>query len=591
MVSLQSSLSIEFKQDKVILTHVGKGFSKYSLLQSETIDLSNVRDRSEEDVDEIIQNSISHFLEEHRIKPDVISIGLPRQDVFFKFVDLPKVQGASLKDMLQYEIERHIPFPADSVYYDAQLVGPVDGDQNMLRVAIVAAPKPLVDRWARILDQIGLSASAVSLSALGLADFFVLSGLAAEDATTALVECQDGKAEIVILKGKRLRHCRTIDLGQSSGSAEARSAASSRSQEEELRQKAAAILKELSSYVDGTGESVYIDELYLSGGYSSIVALQGALVEAGFSGRVKTLGPQERVRTLLTLEKAYSLASAVGLGMRHFEEKTDGANLLPDEMRVKPRLWGKRFMTALSAAVCVLLIAVVASAIFHRRMEVDYLQTKLSALDNEVQMILATRRESSRWARLLKELKVIASETLNPLLVLKELDRLLPSDGPGKVWLTNFRLHGKSLSINGFSSKPEELLAKLEESPLFSNARFEGRITSRKGGERFAIVLQIEPGNQAELLKPKPSTTTTGPIGPTPVPSGPPVVGPQAAEPEEEPATGATRLPLGGKWGALQGPMFDRYQPEGGATGPGMGAQRYEGGLGPHPFLPPEEER
>jgi len=550
MVSLQSSLSIEFKQDKVILTHVGKGFSKYSLLQSETIDLSNVRDRSEEDVDEIIQNSISHFLEEHRIKPDVISIGLPRQDVFFKFVDLPKVQGASLKDMLQYEIERHIPFPADSVYYDAQLVGPVDGDQNMLRVAIVAAPKPLVDRWARILDQIGLSASAVSLSALGLADFFVLSGLAAEDATTALVECQDGKAEIVILKGKRLRHCRTIDLGQSSGSAEARSAAS-----------------------------------------SSIVALQGALVEAGFSGRVKTLGPQERVRTLLTLEKAYSLASAVGLGMRHFEEKTDGANLLPDEMRVKPRLWGKRFMTALSAAVCVLLIAVVASAIFHRRMEVDYLQTKLSALDNEVQMILATRRESSRWARLLKELKVIASETLNPLLVLKELDRLLPSDGPGKVWLTNFRLHGKSLSINGFSSKPEELLAKLEESPLFSNARFEGRITSRKGGERFAIVLQIEPGNQAELLKPKPSTTTTGPIGPTPVPSGPPVVGPQAPEPEEEPATGATRLPLGGKWGTLQGPMFDRYQPEGGATGPGMGAQRYEGGLGPHPFLPPEEER
>ena len=212
MVSLQSSLSIQFKQDKVVLTHLGKGLTKYTLVDCEVIDLSSLEDGSEDQVDVLIQNGISHFLEEHRIKPDSVSIGIPREDVFFTFAQLPKLQGTGLGELLRYEIERHVPLSTESIFYDAQVIGGENEQDGMLNVAIMAAPKDLVTRYAGIVEQVGLTASIISISALGLVDFFVQFETPSEDATTALVDCDNGRADVVILKGKALRYCRAIDL-------------------------------------------------------------------------------------------------------------------------------------------------------------------------------------------------------------------------------------------------------------------------------------------------------------------------------------------------------------------------------------------
>jgi len=676
MVSLQSSLSILFKKDKVILTHLGKGFSKYTLMDYEVIDLSSVEDRSEDHIDVLIQNGISHFLEEHRIKPDSISIGIPREDVFFTFAELPKVPGAKLEDLLNYEIERHVPLPSESICFDAQVMGGNDTQAGMLKVAIIAAHRDLIQRYANIVEQVNLTASAITISALGLVDFYVKFGAPTDDVTTALIDCNNGNADVVILRGKELMHCRSIDLerdesgpawqerpakktllgeklkelglitddqlelalakqretgehllgqilfdlgfiseedlvkalsGQAPRAPAARDnggmpdedvptsseqgAGSFVVQDETLKSKARAILDELSAYVDTNGENVYIDELYLSGEYSSALALQGTLIELGFSGRVKMLQPHQNIRSLLPPEKASSLCPAIGLGMRDFEEKITGTNLLPAELRAGRRLYGKRFMIGLSAALCILLVAILASSVTKRRMEVDFLEAKVRSLENEVKLVSATRRQSAAWGTLLKELKAVSERTLNPLLVLKELDRLLPSDGPGKVWLTNFRLKGRNLSINGRSDRPEEILTWLDESPIFKNVRFEGRITSGKDTERFGVVVEIEIENQWQLLKSqKEPVVLEEPIGPELPPEGM-VIGPGEFDeeeleegPEEMPelpfraplgATGINRtqwpagpdLPLKNPF--MRGPagqMFDRRFP---ATGAG----------------------
>ncbi len=644
MVSLQSSLSILFKRDRVILTHLGKGFSKYSLMDFEVIDLSSVEDRSEDHIDMLIQNGISHFLEEHRIKPDSVSIGIPREDVFFTFAELPKVPGARLEDLLNYEIERHVPLPSDSICFDAQVVGGNEAQDGMLKVAIIAAHRDLIQRYANIVEQIDLTASAITISVLGLVDFFFQFGEPSDDATTALIDCDNGSADVVILRGKELMHCRSIDLERDesgigwqkrpakktmlgrrlkehglitdeqlelalteqqktgegllgqilfdlgfiseedlakalSGQAPRSSAApddggipdedlptsaeqgvgSLAMQDQTTKMKARAILNELSAYVDTNGENAYIDELYLSGEYRSALALQGTLMELGFSGRIKMMQPHQKIRSLLPPEKASSLCPAIGLGMRDFEEKMSGTNLLPAGLRATRRLYGKRFMIGLSIALCILLVAILASSVAKRRMEVGFLEAKVQSLSNEVKLVSATRRQSAMWGALLKELKGISEETLNPLLVLKELDRLLPSNGPEKVWLTNFRLKRRNLSINGRSDKPEEILTRLEESPIFKNVNFEGRITSGKDTERFGIVVEIDIENQWQLLKPQEEPVAyEEPIGPEPPPEGM-VIGPidfDEEELEEEPEE-MPELPLRNP---LAGADIDRTQ-------------------------------
>jgi len=602
VVSLQSSLSILFKKDKVILTHLGKGLTRYTLIDYEAIDLSRVEDRSDEHIDMLVQNGISHFLEEHHIKPDSVLIGIPRKTAFFTFAELPRVQGVSLEEIVSYEIERHVPLPADSVCFDAQVVERHESQNGMLKVAIIAARRDLILRYAGIVEQIGLAPSAITVSTLGLVDFFTQFGEPRDDATCALVDCDDGSADVVILRGKELMHCRTIDLrheglssswqrlspkrtllgeklielgliteeqlqlalteqekagntplgqilfhsgfiseddlakalsdqapvaqsalGTSGVDKEADPAVDGAEslgvQEQGEVKKAQAILGELASYVDENGGNVYIDELYLSGEYRSAVNLQGALVELGFAGRVRLLQPHQKIRSLVPPERASSLCSAIGLGMRDFEEKMQGANLLPAERRPRRKLYGKRFMIALSISLCVLLVAIVASSIMRQKMEINFFESKVQSLRNEVNLISATRRQIKAWDDLLKGLKSISEETLNPLLVLKELDRTLPSDGPEKVWLTNFRLKGQKLSISGRSAKPEEILAKLEASPIFKNARFEGRITSGKDSERFSLVVEVDIKNQWQLLKEQESAGKAQElIGPVPAP-------------------------------------------------------------------------
>ena len=649
MVSLQSSLCILFKRDKVVLTHLGKGFSKYTLMDYEVIDLSSVEDRSEDHIDVLIQNGISHFLEEHRIKPDSVSIGIPREDVFFTFAELPKVPGASLEDLLNYEIERHVPLPSESICFDAQVVERGEAQDGMLKVAIIAAHRDLIQRYANIVEQIDLTASSITISALGLVDFFVRFGEPADHVTTALVDCDNGNADVVILRGKELMHCRSIDLerdefgptrqrppvkktllgeklkelglitdeqlqmalteqrktrevllgqilfnlkfiseqdlvkalsGQTSrppGTCDSENVKTAAVPadvgaaheppysppmvvlDQAYRKKAQAILDELTSYLERNGEDIYIDELYLSGEYRSALALQGTLLELGFAGRIKMLQPHRKIRSLLPPEKASSLCPAIGLGMRDFEERMTGTNLLPRDLRARPRLYGKRFMIVLSIALCILLVAVLASSIAKRRMEVGFLEAKVQSLVNEVELVSATRHQSTAWGGLLKDLKAISEGTLNPLLVLKELDRLLPSDGPGKVWLTDFRLKGISLSINGRSNKPEEILTKLEESPIFKNVRFEGQITSGTDSERFGVVAEIDVGNQWGLLRTEREPIVyEKPIGPEPPPEGT-VVGARGSdeeEPEEEPEE-MPELPLRNPFAGMG---FDRTQ-------------------------------
>ncbi|MCD6327596.1 hypothetical protein J7M28_08590 [bacterium] len=537
MVSLQSSLSILFKRDRVILTHLGKGFTKYTLLQHEVIDLNGSEDRSEEHLDIITQNGISHFLEQHKIKPDCISIGIPRSSVFFAFIKLPKVQGANVKDLLDYEIERHVPLPSSAIYYDGQVVGEAGQDGGLLNIAIVAAPRGLVERYANIVSQIGLTPSSIKVAALGLSDFFNLFESPLNGSSMALVDCDETEADVLILKGGELRHCRTISLECESQAVHGTSSEANRISEtgdygilgagemaespgfrdDMTTKRAQCILDELAAYADGSAENTYIDEICLSGEYRSTLLLQGALSELGFSGRVRTLQPNIRMRSMLSADKASSLCPAIGLGTSDLDEAKGGINLLPPELRASRTLYGKKFMIGLSIALCLMLMGGISSSVIKKKMAVDFLQTKVNSLEDEVKLIAETRSKSREWSSLLKELRLVGLETLNPLLVLKELDRLLPHEGEEKVWLTNFRLKGTSLSIDGLSDKPEGILGRLEESPLFMNAGFEGRTTSRKDTERFGVVLEIDLAGQSQLLEPQLRTEIIEePLGPLP---------------------------------------------------------------------------
>lgn len=89
-------------------------------------------------------------------------------------------------------------------------------------------------------------------------------------------------------------------------------------------------------------------------------------------------------------------------------------------------------------------------------------------------------------------------ESVSATVVVEVLSRLLP-DG---VWLTELGLEGRELAIGGFAGDAAPILAMIEASPHFTEARFRAPITrtvidrpdgSSTTAERFAIAARVTP--------------------------------------------------------------------------------------------------
>ena len=56
-------------------------------------------------------------LEARALTPRTVALGLARAAVIVKPIELPSVDGET-RDMVRFELERHLPFPADDAPFD-----------------------------------------------------------------------------------------------------------------------------------------------------------------------------------------------------------------------------------------------------------------------------------------------------------------------------------------------------------------------------------------------------------------------------------------------------------------------------------------
>src|SRR2546425_2460659 len=106
-------------------------------------------------------------LDSRQVSPRSVAIGLPRTVVTVKPVVLP-VLGADTREMVRFELERHVPFPADDAPFDF-LPLPAD-DTNAegevgRRVLVAAADRRVVDMALRLVQDAKLRPVSVTVAA------------------------------------------------------------------------------------------------------------------------------------------------------------------------------------------------------------------------------------------------------------------------------------------------------------------------------------------------------------------------------------------------------------------------------------------
>jgi len=85
-------------------------------------------------------------LDQRRLGIRSVALGLPRPAVTVKPIELPDI-GGELRDMVQFELERHLPFSSDDASFDFLALPRGSGPAATARDG--SSSRPPIAKWSR----------------------------------------------------------------------------------------------------------------------------------------------------------------------------------------------------------------------------------------------------------------------------------------------------------------------------------------------------------------------------------------------------------------------------------------------------------
>lgn len=440
--------------------------------------------------------SLRAELEQRKVSPRTVALGLPRGSVTVKPIDLPAVDG-EVGEMVRFELDRHLPYASDDPAFDFVLLPQetAPGGPAPRRVVIAAADRRVIDGALRIAEDAKLRPVSITVAAHNL------PALAMRQRRGRLlwIHRVGDTAELLFLNGGTLvmsRHLQSAD---------------------DARVVAEAQLSFGVTRWNGC------DAIWLSGDGvkpgtpTALTDLCPAVTEPAWTPRARSLlaALPEEGQGVLVL----ALAVAAARGARPLE-------LLPVPLRQRRLTRGQLVTAGLAAAALVL--AVVASLVpgYRENRRLADVNRQITALDQEVRTVEQVLKDVERKRRLLQTIESAETTSLRPLPVMRDLTELMPND----AWLTLLSFDLKGVELTGQANAAAALIPLLENSPRFERVEFSSPVTRGRDREQFRIRASWE-GGPGRIL-------TTASVPPPPAPSAqpvapvaPPARGPRATVP------------------------------------------------------------
>ena len=199
--------------------------------------------------------------------------------------------------------------------------------------------------------------------------------------------------------------------------------------------------------------------------------------------------PRDAVDELLDGTSTLGMKTDVVTCRRRDNANLQPVNLLPQEKRRARHLDVRNLNLALTALLAVLVVAAITVPIVQKNRAIEALEAQVQAAAAEARQGAELRQDLEKMAeasQFLADKK--ASDTMAVELI-DEVSRILPDH----TWITRLNLSETELEIQGQSSASASLIAVVESSPYFENARFGSPVVQIQGtnNDRFHIAADI----------------------------------------------------------------------------------------------------
>lgn len=482
------SVGIYVMRDHLVLVRLRKSFLNVSLLEQEMRELPVGEDRQAiseltgwiaEDVREIalkaehdsreraLRQAILSLLPHFSPGRDVLYICVPQEQAIVQPVFLPQVAEANLQQVLEYEIERQLPFSREDIYYDYLPVGK-RGDK--LCVYLFAIPKKSLTGLLDVLGSFGIVPSGVETTATALANY--------------LFFCKEELAGPAAIIGVHGQSCEILGVRANSGGwskrpellfshllpdADWAEGVGNELLSECLRQSP-------QFYGWGNAEQVFRSLDGGSLGYEDLSVLGAEKLAGG--GQVSP-----------------AVLPAIGAALRGVREAALEVNLLRP---AKADRSGRRAVSLLNSVMvgvlAIVLFGWAASYPIKDELHLRQLQQENHNVESSVQ---ALRLEEAQLQSMRKEAQFLLEIDRRKGEVLRVLDEL-SNVVPTSAYLSNFRYRSGALEVQGNAENASALIPLLEKSSLFENVGFNAPSNrGRDNRETFSLKAELERPRQA----------------------------------------------------------------------------------------------
>lgn len=482
-----TSAGLYVSGDRLVLVRLRKQMLKLSLLEHERRDLalgdgrqgiSELTGWVADDLREIalkaesdtyersLRQAMMSLLPHFNAARDAVYLCLPREQAMTQEVLLPLAAQDNLQQVLEYEIERQLPFKRDDIYYDYY---PMGKKGEKLSVYVFAVPKKAVDGLLGVLESFGIKPHGVETTATALANYLLFTG-AAKEGGAAMVAGHDKDWEMIGVQIKPSRwkpvtgllYCHRFPAADwAKGAAQ------------ELLQ-------------EGLNQG---PQLYRCGDLTPLNGLVDDRLAA--APDLTTVGAQ-RLKDLPQPLDAEVLP-AIGAALRGVREASLGANFLRHEANGESADTFSLVNTVLAVLLLIALLSWGASFPIRDELRLRQLQNENQKIEPAIK---ALRAEETQLEQLRKETALLADLDQRRGEVLRVLDEL-SKVVPNSAYFSNLRYRAGGVEIQGNAENASALIPLLERSPVFENVGFNAPSNrGRDNRETFSL--------KADLEKPKP---------------------------------------------------------------------------------------
>jgi len=391
-------------------------------------------------------------LDRRGFKRGRLRVGLDRNLVVVKELEMPRAGGASFGQMVRFELELYVPFEPEHMASDWSVnPGKANGP---LRVLVGACESRTLNQALRLLSEAQRRPRAVSVACHDLRTLLLRT---VEPKRAVWAHRHDGRTDLVFLGRGLVRSSRSVPA---------------ETPQELVREIQRTLL--LLQWRD-------CQALWISGDETERFLSAPALFDLGFAVSEPPYAPeiQAIVENVPETERGTALlALAVALGSSH-----PRINLLPRALRPRRASRGQ-LVTAVMVGLTLLLgMGLLGAQVYQRNRYVQSLSQEIRRLDPEVKAVERLAAEVAQKKKLVSALESVEAKSLRALPFLRDLTDLLPQD----AWLQALTMEPQGVELIGQAGAASQLIQPLENSPWLERVEFTSPVTRTQGKEQFRM--------------------------------------------------------------------------------------------------------